>query len=59
MNGSLGFAVEGGGRLVQYQYRSVLQQDAPDGDTLALAARELDATVADECVIALAAFAVR
>jgi hypothetical protein len=43
----LGFAVERGGGLVQQQDRRVLQERARDRDALALAARQLDAAVAD------------
>jgi len=43
----LGFAVESGGRLVEQQDRRVLQEGARDRDALPLAARQLDAAVAD------------
>ena len=43
----LGFAVERRGGLVEQQDRRVLQERARNGDALALAARQLDAAVAD------------
>src|SRR6185295_18212121 len=49
----LRFRIEAGGRLVQDQYRRVGQEGAGEGDALALAARELDATLADQGRVAL------
>src|SRR6185437_10484533 len=46
------FAVERRGRLVEYQDRRVFQNDAGDGDALALAAGQLDAAFADMSVVA-------
>ena len=43
----LGFAVERGSRLVEQQDRRILQEGARDRDALPLAARQLDAAVAD------------
>ena len=40
-------------RLVEHQDRRVAQQRAGDGDALALAARELDALLADHRAVAL------
>ena len=54
----LDLAVERRGRLVEHQDRRVLQQHAGDGDALALAARELDAALADMRVIAAPALRV-
>ena len=50
---ALGFGVERRGRLVEQQDRRVLQHGAGDGEPLALAARELDAVLADHGVVAL------
>ena len=50
----LDFRIERRGRLVEDQDRRVLQQHAGDRDALALAARELDAALADMRVEALA-----
>ena len=47
--------IERRGRLVEHEDRRVLQHDAGDGDALALAARELDAALADMGVVARAA----
>ena len=43
----LGAAVERAGRLVEDQDRRVLEQGAGDGDALLLAARKLEAALAD------------
>src|SRR5262249_12844015 len=43
----LDLAVERGGRLVEHQHRGILEDDAGDGDALALAAGKLDAALAD------------
>ena len=43
----LDLRIERRGRLVEHQDRRVLQDDAGDGDALALAAGELDAALAD------------
>ena len=48
------FAVERRGRLVEHQDRRVLEDDARDGDALALAAGQLDAALADMGVVAAA-----
>ena len=53
----LGVAVERRGRLVEQQDRRRLQDRAGDGDALLLAARELQAALADLGVVALAATA--
>src|SRR3546814_1782925 len=45
--------VEMGGRLVQDQYRGILEEGAGDRDTLALAAREAGAALADRRVQAV------
>ena len=45
--------IDGRQRLVEHQDRRVAQQRAGDGDALALAARELDALLADRRLIAL------
>src|SRR5579863_242331 len=50
--------VEGRSRLVQHQDRRVLEDDAGDGDALALAARELDAALAHMGVEAVPALPV-
>ena len=47
------FAVEGRGRLVEQQDRRVLQHRPGDRDTLALAAGEADAVLADQGVVTL------
>ena len=54
----LDLAVERGRRLVEDQDRRVLQHHAREGDALALAARELDAALADVRVVAGAFFPV-
>ena len=48
----LDLAVERRGRLVEDQDRRVLEDHARDRDALALAARELDAALADVRVVA-------
>ena len=53
----LDLAVERRGRLVQHQDRRVLEDDAGDGDALTLAARQLDAALADLGVVAVPAAA--
>src|SRR5271166_473976 len=55
LNGGFDFTVERGSRFVEYQDRRVLENDAGDGDTLALAAGKLHAALADMSVIAAAA----
>jgi hypothetical protein len=50
---ALGLDVERGGGLVQHQDRGVGQEGAGDGHALALAARQLDAALADQGVVAL------
>ncbi len=45
--------IDGRQRLVEHQDRRVAQQGAGDGDALALAARELDALLADRRLITL------
>ena len=54
----LDLAVERRGRLVEHQDRRVLQDHARDRDALALAARELDAALADLRVVAAPALPV-
>ena len=51
----LHFGIERRGRLVEDEDRRVLENEAGDGDALALAARELDAALADQRVVAGAA----
>ncbi len=51
--GALGGGIEGRGSLVEQQDGGVFQNGAGDGDTLPLAAGELDAIGADDGVIAL------
>ena len=51
----LDLAVERAGRLVEQQDRRVLQHHARDRDALALAARQLDAALADVRVVAVPA----
>ena len=46
----LGAAVERAGRLVEDQDRRVLEQGAGDGDALLLAARQLEAALADHAI---------
>jgi poly(hydroxyalkanoate) depolymerase family esterase len=58
LDGGLDLAVERGGRLVEHQDGGVAQDHPGDGDALALAARELDAALADVGVVALAALPV-
>ncbi len=48
----LDLRIERRGRLVEHQDGRVLQEDARDGDALALAAGQLDAALADMGVIA-------
>src|SRR6516165_8659688 len=55
LNGGFDFAVERRGRFVEYQDRRVLENDAGDGDALALAAGKLHAALADLRIIAAAA----
>src|SRR5262249_44423737 len=55
LNGGFDFAVERRGRFVEYQDRRVLENDAGDGDALALAAGKLHAALADLRTIAAAA----
>jgi len=50
----LDFAVERRGRLVEDENRRVLEDDAGDGDALALAAGQFDAALADMGVVAVA-----
>ena len=47
LHGGFHLRVQGGGGLVEDQDRGVLQQHAGEGDTLALAAGQLDAALAD------------
>src|SRR6266849_1800239 len=47
LNGGFDLAVERGRRLVEHEDRRILEDDARNGDALALAARELDAALAD------------
>ena len=54
---ALAFVVERRGRLVEQQDRRVLQHGARDRHALALAAREPDAMLADQGVVALRQFA--
>ena len=51
----LDLRIERRGRLVEDQDRRVLEEHAGDGDALALAARQLDAALADMRVVAAAA----
>src|ERR1700751_1548549 len=55
LNGSFDFAVERRGRFVEYQDRRIFENDAGDGDALALATGKLYAALADMRVIAAAA----
>src|SRR5262249_7275128 len=55
---SLDLAVERGGGLVEYQDRRGLENHARDRDALALSARELDAALADLCLVAAPALPV-
>ena len=55
LNGGFDFAVERRGRFVEYQNRRVFENDAGDGNALALAAGKLHAALADMSVIAAAA----
>ena len=48
----LGFGIERGRRLVEQDDRRILDQRAGDGDALALAARQLQAVLADRRVVA-------
>src|SRR5262249_57170212 len=47
LNGSLDLAVERRSGLVEHQDRRVFENDASDGDSLALPARQLHAALAD------------
>src|SRR6185312_12373707 len=49
----LGFRIERGGRLVEHQDLGILQERTRDRDALALAARKLDALLADDRVVGL------
>ncbi len=53
LNHGLVLGIDGGERLVEHQNRRVPQESAGDGETLALAARELDAFLADHGLVAL------
>ena len=53
LNEDLGRVIEGAGRLVKNEDRGVLEEDARDGNTLLLTARELDTSCADICVISV------
>ena len=48
----LDLGIERRGRLVEHEDRRVLQKHARDGDALALSAREFDAALADQGVVA-------
>src|SRR5580704_10838000 len=58
LDGGLDLAVERGGCLVEHEDRRILEDDARNGDALALAARELHPALADLRVVAAALFPV-
>ena len=55
LNGGFDLTVECRGRLIQDQDRRILENDAGDGDALALAAGQLDAALSDLSFITMTA----